>query len=311
MPNPNFDAIISTTLKKYTPRLEDNIFKNLPLLYFLKEADHIVKVDGGEQIVEPLLYAQNSTAGSYSGYDNIDTTPQEGITSAVYDWKQFAATVAIAGIEEAKNRGETKVIELLQSKVEQAELTISERMNEMLFGDGTGNGSRDWLGLAALVAATGTVGGIDRSTDAWWAATNTAIGGALTVANMGTLYNTISRGRYTPDFVLTNQAQFQRYEALLQPQLRYSDTKTADAGFQNLLFKTAPVMFDPYSQTGILYMLNSKNLKLKVHSDVWFKPTPFKQPPGQDARYSQILCYGNLCTNNSRFLGKLSTLTDP
>ena len=57
--------------------------------------------------------------------------------------------------------------------------------------------------------------------------------------------------------------------------------------------------------SGKLYFLNSKFLKLKVHSDVWFKATPFEKPHGQDARFSQILSYGNLVTNNRRFQGVL------
>jgi hypothetical protein len=47
-------------------------------------------------------------------------------------------------------------------------------------------------------------------------------------------------------------------------------------------------------------------LKLKVHTDVWFKPTPFEKPHGQDARYSQILSYGNLVSRANRNLGKLT-----
>src|SRR6478736_7110153 len=115
--NASFDAIRSTTLKHYTPKLEDNIFGNSTLLYWLKEAGNIERVSGGEQLVEPLLYAANTTAGAYAGYDNIATTPQEGITAAVYDWKQFAVTVAISGLEEAKNSSVEAKINLLQAKI--------------------------------------------------------------------------------------------------------------------------------------------------------------------------------------------------
>lgn len=312
--NPNFDAIISTTLKKYVPRIEDNIFKNLPLLYFLQEADHIDKIDGGEQLVEPLMYAQNSTAGSYAGYDNIDTTPQEGVTSAVYDWRQYAATVAIAGIEEAKNSGDAAVVRLLDAKIQQAEMSIQETMESMLFADGTGNSAKDWYGLAYYVATTpttGTVGGIDRSdaNNSWWRNYVESTSTALTIPIMSTAYNTVSKGKDHPDFILTTQALFEKYESLLQPQLRFADPTTADAGFQNLLYKSAPIMYADYAQSGVMYFLNSKYLRLKVHSDVWFKPTPFEKPHGQDAKYSQILSYGNLTASNCKRLGKLTAKT--
>lgn len=311
--HPDFDALISTTLKNYTPRIEDNIFSNLTLLYWLKEAGHIEKVSGGEQIVEPLLYGTNGTTGSYAGYDNIPTTPQEGITAAVYDWKQYAVSIAISGIEEAKNRGEEQVISLLKAKIDQAEMSAQEAMNTMFYGDGTGNGGKDWLGLAAIVdstPSTGTVGGIDAATNTWWRNKQqaAAVSGAFEITDLSNLYNKCSKGKIKPEFLLTEQDAWERYESLLQPQLRYQSTKAADAGFENLLYKSAPVMWDEeLANSGLIYFLNSKFLKLKVHSDVWFKATPMEKPHGQDARYSQILCYGNLTTNNRRFQGVLTS----
>lgn len=310
--NPNFDAIISTTLKKYRPQFEDAIFKDLPLLYWLKEGDRIEKVDGGQQLVEPVEYALNTTAGSYAGYDNILTTPQDGLSAAVYDWKQFAATVAISGLEEAMNNGDTAVINLLKTKVEQTQDTVSEKMEIMLFADGTGNASKDWAGLAQYIPdnpATLTVGGIDR-TDAnnvWWRPNVVSTTQALSVPIMSTMFNNCSKGRakYRPDLLLTTQGLWEKYESLLQPGQRYTDPKMASAGFENLTYKSAPVTWSEYCTAANFFFLTSKALKLKVHSDVWFKPTPFEKPHGQDARYSQILSYGNLIVRSPRNLGKL------
>lgn len=311
--NPNFDALISTTLQKYRPKLEDNIFKDLPLLFWLKEGERIERVDGGEKLVEPLLAGQNTTAGSYAGYDSLVSTPQEGITSAVYDWRQFAVTVAISGIEEAKNSGESRVISLLEAKIEQAEDTASEKFNEMFYADGTGNSSKDWLGLRALIPdnpATGTLGGIDRSDsqNAFWRPNVESTVEALTISRMSVMYNNCSKGRQKSkvDIIPTTQTLWEKYESLLQPQLRYEDTKLADGGFQSLVYRTAPVVWDEYCQSGTMYFLVSRAVRLKVHSDKWFSPTPFEKPHGQDARYSQILSYGNFVTRASRNLGKLT-----
>jgi hypothetical protein len=304
--NPNYDAILSTTLKKYTPRLEDNIFDDYPFLNTLKRADNIVKVDGGTHIVEPLLYAQNSTAGSYSGYDNIDTTPQEGITSAEYDWKEFAATVAISNLEEIKNAGVSRVIALLEAKVEQTEMSISDAFNVMLLSDGSGNGGKDWNGIknfADATPATGAPGGIDASDalNSWWRNYAETTVEALALTRLNNSYNNVSKGKDVPTNGFTTQLLYEKYESLLQPQLRYSDNATADAGFLNLLFKSTPVVFDRDIDAGFWYWTNTKYLKLKVHTGTWFKPTPFVKPHGQTARYSQIICAGNLvCSNRAR-----------
>lgn len=310
--NVNYDAILSTTVAHYTPRLEDNIFNESSLLYWLKEAGKIEKVSGGEKIVEPLLYGTNSTAGSYAGYDSLSTLPQEGITAAQYDWKQFAVTIAISGLEEAKNSSKEQVVSLIKGKIEQAEMSAADKLNEHLFGDGTGNNFKNFLGLAAVVSPTGTssygtpaqyVGNINTTDNEFWKNQVDATIEALSLAKMSSTYNKCSKGRISPEFILTTQALWEKYEGLLQPNMRYSDPKTASAGFENLIYKSAPIMWDLETPAKTMYFLNSKFLKLKVHSDVWFKNTPFEKPHGQDARYSHILCYGNLTTNNRRFLG--------
>lgn len=309
--NTNFDTILSTTLANYVPRLEDNIFTARALTYWLSDKQRIRKIGGGAKIVEPLIYAQNTTAGSYSGYDTISTTAQTGISSAEYAWRQFAATIAINGLEEAQNSGEAEIINLLEAKIMQTEETISEKMDVMFYADGSGNSGKDWYGLEYFISSTptsGTVGGIDRSdaTNSWWRNYVETTTKALTLADMATAYNTVSKGNDQPDFIITTQGLFEKYESLLQPQLRFQDTKTADGGFQNLLFKSAPVMFDTNNTAGTMYFLNSKYLKLVAHSDVWFKTTPFVKPNNQDARYAQILCYGNLTASNCKRLGKLT-----
>ncbi len=93
-------------------------------------------------------------------------------------------------------------------------------------------------------------------------------------------------------------------------------TDMANSGFQNLMFKGAPVVFDddiPAGTTagsGRMYMLNTKYLSLVGHSDVWFKPTPFVRPTNQDSVFSQILCYGQLTISNRARQGVLDDIGD-
>ena len=301
--NADFDAILSTTLKNYVPRLADNVFAARPLFYALTNGQTIRRVNGGAKIVVPIIYGKNTTASSYSGADTIAITAQEGITAAEYNWKQYAATVTITGIEEAKNNGEAQIIDLLEGKIMQTEQTIIDNMNTMLWGDGNGNGGKDFLGIQGIVAG-GTLGGINSAAagNSWWAPTMTNHGAAaLTLTAMSSLYNTISEGNDQPTIIFGDQARYEKYEALLQPQLRYTSAAVADAGFQNLLFKGAPVTFDDNCEAKAFYFLNTKYLRLVAHTETWFQPTPFVRPTNQDARFAQILCYGQLtCSNRAR-----------
>jgi len=309
--NASFDALLSTTLANYRDQLTDNIFTARPLTYFLMDKGRIRMVDGGTKIVEPLIYGANDTVASYSGYDTLSLTAQEGISAAEFEWKQYAASIAISGIEEAKNNGEQAIINLLEAKIMQAEESMKEGFNQMFFGDGTGNSGKNWNGLGNLVEASGTVGGINRATagNEFWRSYEENTAGALTLAQMSTAYNSVSVGNDHPDMVLTTQTLFEKYESLLQPQLRYTDTKTADAGFQNLLFKAAPVAYDVHCTAGVVYFLNSKYLTLVGHTGKWFAQTDFVRPENMDARYALIMCYGNLTVRNAKKQGKLTAKT--
>jgi len=310
MANPNFDDILATTLKNYLPKLEDNVFTARPLVFFLKQAGQIRPVGGGASIVLPLIHALNSTAGSYSGYDTIATTPQEGISAAEYNWQQYAVSIAISGIEEAMNSSEEEVIDLLEAKVMQAEETVLEQMDVMFFADGTGNGGKDWNGLDHLVAQNANVvGGIDPVTNAYWQSNINSTAEVLSLTAMENMYNTASVGNDRPNVILTTQTLYEKYNSMLQPQQRFVDRATADAGFENLAFHGTPVTFDVNCQSGRMYFLNSKYMRLVGHKDVWFKPTPFVRPENQDARYAQILCYGELCISNRKRQGVLTAKT--
>ena len=309
--NASFDALLSTTLANYRDQLTDNVFTARPLTFFLTDKGRIRMVDGGTKIVEPLIYGQNSTVASYSGYDTLSLTAQEGISAAEFEWKQYAASIAISGIEEAKNNGEQAIINLLEAKIMQAEESMKEGFNQMFFGNGTGNSGKNWNGLGNLVSSVGTVGGINRATSGneFWRSYVNPNSGALTLAKMATAYNSVSVGNDHPDMVLTTQTLFEKYESLLQPQLRYTDTKTADAGFQNLLFKAAPVAYDVHCPAGYMYFLNSKYLTLVGHSGKWFSNTDFVRPENMDARYALIMCYGNLTVRNAAKQGVITDAT--
>lgn len=311
MSNPNYNALLSTTLANYRDKLTDNVFTARPLTYWLMDKGRIQTESGGTKIVEQLIYGKNSTVASYEGYEQLNLAPQDGISAAEYDWKQYGASIAISGIEEAKNNGEHAIINLLEAKIMQAEESLREGFNQMFFADGTGNSGKNWNGLGNLVESGNTVGGINSATagNEYWRSYEENTAGALTLLQMATAYNSTSVGNDHPDVILTTQTLFEKYESLLQPQLRYTDTKTADAGFQNLLFKSAPIMYDTHCTANVMYFLNSKYIKLVGHSDKWFSQTDFVRPENQDARFALIMCYGNLVVSNRAKQGKLTAKT--
>ena len=307
--NPDFNALLSTTLQNYQPTLVDNIFKDLVLLNHLNERGRVQVEEGGTSIVEPLMYAVNNTVASYAGYDTIDLTPQDGISAAEYQWKQMAASIAISGIEEAKNRGTEAIIKLLNAKIQQSEMSLNSSLNTMLYSNGTGNGGKDFNGLGNIVGTqNNTVGGIDSTTNTWWNPTQaTSMGATLSLVNMADVYNRASKGSDVADLIVTNNSLYEKYESLLTPNVRYQDVAKANAGFQNLMFKQTPMVFDLALATDAtdapMYFLNTKYLKLTGMTGHWFATTDFQKGTvaGVDARYALVMAFGELtCSNRSR-----------
>ena len=317
-----FDALATTTLDNFRNILVDNIFDNFPFLSYLNgklgkamRGSTVKRLeDGGDRIIEQLLYALNSTAKSYSGYEILDTTAQEGMTVARFPWKQYAVSISISGLERRQNQGsKTRLLNLLESKSTQASMTLRDQLSQGAFSDGTGNGAKDLTGLQALISATGTVGGLDVATYPWWVSQeNTSVGSFASggLKAMRAEYNSASFGNDKPDFIVSDQATFERYEDALQPQERYSNTTVANSGFLNLTFKGIPIVFDRDTPANTMYMLNSKYISYVVHPLADFSTSPFVRPENQDASVAQILFQGNLTVNNRRMHAHLSGITD-
>ena len=319
MSNTNFSTLLSTTLNNHRPRLTDNVFKDRVLSWFLLDKKRSRMDDGGVKIVEPLLYAAGQ-AGSYSGWDQIAITPQTGVTAAEFDWKQLCATVAISGIEKAQNSGENQILNLVKTKVEQAEETLKNSMNTMLWGDGTGNAGKDWNGIGAAIAATGTYGGIDGAANAYWRSHVVDVSGdsgvpakTITLEKLFSAINTSANGNDKVDGMFTTTAIYTEVEGLFQPQVQYQDVKAANAGFENITVKGIPLYFDQAATAETLYGINSKYLTVVGHKDVWFDSSGDDDAPMSsahatsgagvvvDGTYRLIRTFGNLtCRNRAR-----------
>lgn len=338
-----FDVLVTTTLDKVRPTLSDQITNENALLAWLNMKTR-VSVDGGTVIRRPLLFAFNDTVGSYSGYDLIDVTPQEGLGWVEYEWRQHAGSVTISGEEVKKNSGAPQLINLLQAKMDQLKLSVADDLNAMLWGRGAGNGGKDMLGLEAIVndgkaygssdttvsgdSTTDThLGGIDASTYTWWKSVVNDGPVDLTtfdgITSLNHMYNTIRINRSKVDVEFTTQANFEAYEALAVPNIRFEGQRVADLGFETIAHRNAEVIFEPdvpssgavadgahtFSGGGGWFMLNSDRLEFVQHADSWLTPTDFVRPYNQDAKTALILSMGNLITDSRRSHGVIYATT--
>ena len=273
-----YDSLLSTTLMAYRKTLYDNIFKDSAFLSYLRMSDAVIKQNGGERIAIPLMYGDNSTVKTHGGYSVIDTTPQDGLTTAFYEWAEVAGSISISRKEERQNSGEGRLINLLESKIKQAEMTMREFLNsELILGTVSGatfvqsqapDGSYgiNPLGyfcrqVKSTDPTTNSVGNISSSSYSWWRTVTAdigAVGGftgddfSLNVTTYAGLevalkrfYNYLSRGSGgSPDLFVMDQVSFETYENALGTKMRYSNTKMGDMGFDTVKLRGATCIWD-------------------------------------------------------------------
>lgn len=202
--------------------------------------------------------------------------PQDGITSAFFPWAQIGVSITISGLEEMQNRGESAVLDLLQSKVTQAEgagrnllnnclamgrLATGATGNRNAFVPRVGvmdNGAQGPLPVPFLIdvlpARGVTVGEINANNETWWRNQAQAFSGSTFAAykqQKGRLYNDCSRGSGgNPDLIISDQRTWELYFNSLEAKERYviDDKRTIDvlggAGEDMLKYRGAVHIWD-------------------------------------------------------------------
>jgi hypothetical protein len=309
------NARTNERLSAFMSRIEttepvDNIFVDLPLfneLFKRKET-----IDGGRQSLISVDTAVNSTINSFSTYDTFDTTPQDTAKSVVFAYINYGGTVSISWEElrEVAN-SDVRIFDLLKHKRNNAVKSMKDRINSDLLVATPAAGEVN--SLPFIVTTTGTVGGVDSTTETWWQSQESTAVGAFTangLSSMRTLYNDIVRqGQGAPDSIITTQAIQEAFESELDQDVRYSDPSKLTRGAKMLDWKGMPVMFDNDVTAGELYMLNYDWISLKVDVDGAMDIDPFVKPADQKASVATFAFRGQLITTNRRGLGRLTGIT--
>jgi hypothetical protein len=193
---PNLSEIATTTIDARSGVVSDNVSNNNPVLTYIKKNGNIKTVDGGDTIVEELSFAENANAGWFSGMDALPVQNSDTISAASFNWKQLAAAVVISGLDRRKNRGEEKILDLLDARMQVAEDTLANFVEKGLFSDGTGYSGKQLTGLdlAVPIAPTsGTYGGINRANYAFWQSQLQTDAGAPTITTIADLLEHLPR----------------------------------------------------------------------------------------------------------------------
>lgn len=319
VPNSSISELLSVTIQDITGDINDSVSNMVAFLAGLKEYDGIKKIDGGPTIQVTHEYQENQTFGWYNGADPLNISPTDVFTGSQAAWKQCSLSVPFIGRELLVNSGRSKKFDLVESRIMNAKHTYANQLNTALYSDGTGSGGKILTGLTALVPVTpttGTVQGLDRSltVNAWFRSqvlkAVTDGYGSISSSNIQRLFNRAFQlsGRYKgkPSLVIASDGPYTAFEESLQALVRLTDpnNKMAKMGFQALMHKNTPVVYEPTTSgitTDYTYVLDLTGLQLVVHKDCNFVPlNPTRYSINQDMEVRLMASMLNLVLMNAR-----------
>lgn len=316
-PNATFTELVTTTFRKHRSKLYDNITKHNALLRYLKKGGRMETEDGGLTLVYPLEYDENVTYQRYSGFDVLNTAQSDVFTAAEYQWKQIALNVVSSGRELRINSGDSQIIKLAKSRLTNAMNTFQNQFTVDLYSAGSLTNQIGGLQHLVADAGTGIVGGINSTTYTFWKNTVQSAASALqggsfsmsdtTIENDGMLplWMRLTRGSDTPNVIIMSDDYYRFFEKSQVSFKQYVNTNDAEAGLQNLKYKTATVFFDGYGivPAAHAYFLNTNYIKLVAHSAANLTVQDQMQPYNQDGVIVPILWMGNMICSNRALQG--------
>ena len=300
-----YDQITAITERKFIPKLVDNVFNSNTLLKKMKAKEK--PQSGGDNVLVPLAYAETAAAGWFQGSETLDTTDNEVITSASYEWAQLYANISITRRDELRNSGDSAIINFVQSKVMIAEKTIRNKLSTAIYN--TGSDSKQIQGLRLLLSTSNTYGGISQTDFSFWAANVDSTTTTLTLSAMQSMYGDCGEGTEYPTIIVGDQDMFDRYHALLTPQQRFASEDEARGGFKSLMYAGTPVVVDASAPSGDMIFLNLEYLDFYPHKDENFRLEPFRSPINQAVTVSKIFWMGVMASSNNRRHGLIGAIT--
>lgn len=308
------DEIQSITQDFWYPNAKDNYYKaNVLMQRLLKNGR---TVSGGEKIRQPLWHG-NPVGGAFGENSTFDTTRRDQINAARFDWAYYYEPVTYGMKDKVQNSGPEAEVNGVMTKLNMAQNAIRDKMGDDLYLSLAQGATKPITGLQAMINSTSSTayGGIAEDDLSEWApAAVTTTSEALTLPVMRTMKRAAkvgNSGEEKPTIYITTDQGRDTYEALLQPQQRFSDPKLAAAGFDNLTFDGGkPVVGDTKCPDGFMFGLNENYLEFVSHKDFKFHAEPWMRPTNQYLFTMQLIWVGNLICSRRGAHVSHSNLTD-
>ena len=259
----NLDSLFGLSLAAYRKELVDNIGAINAFFFEVMRKEFYESQDGGTYIQIPAMYGLQA-ADFYDGYDELATVPVDGVTDMIYQWRQIASAIVYSMKEVKQNK--QKLVDLVKTRIKQAEMGIQEVFAQALMWGGLNQGGTLltpynsplnnsagieplWEFLSNTPTASTSVGNISQSSNTWWqnkykASSATTYDAFL--LEIDQIFNRASLGTGGKvKFVLCDETSYELTVHALYQKYRYTKTQVDEAyPFENIVYKGAHFILD-------------------------------------------------------------------
>lgn len=260
MPNIAQEVNVVTN-KKIVPGVVDGVFKNDPLLAYLK-SNGLNKISGGQiggsMFQENFLY-KPMIGGSYSPGATFDITKRRTLEGMNFDLRHHYVNVTEYQEHlDIYNRGPEAVFSLIEADLTNAALTMSAMLAIEVYNAGSGSGRTEKInGLAEALndgtnnswnaASYSTYGGVTRAdVNSALNSKLTAVSGSITYAQLEQAYNDVTLGAIEPNLLVTTNRGMSYIKQKFHPQYRVT-SQDPKIGFTGIQFNKAMILQSQYA----------------------------------------------------------------
>lgn len=229
----------------------------------------------------PFKYQAGIAGKSFDGLDKFSTSQSNSFAKMEFEPTGYEVNVAISQMEVDVNKAREKYIDIVARELESRKDDMIDDIADMFYTLQTGKAFLSLKDICDNDTLTAAYGGLSR--DAPYTGLKgvyTSGSTAMTLALLRTKFAACTHGNSKPDLIVTNAAQWEDYEVLVEgtssshlilsnkgyPQLtRTGILPTVQAlkgqrGFDVLYFSGAPMVVDEKCPSGDLFMLNTDHL---------------------------------------------------
>ena len=268
------NAILTTTLDRYSPQISNEIARNDGVITVFAKNGRII-VSGGERAIETLDTSENPNFGFRSRYTDVPIARADTRQQAKFAWATIDGAVTINDVDKMMNMGEAQIYSLVAADVNNAKNTMVRQVADALRASSPGASDPEsvlsTIQDAAKGSQTGSLGELSRTSNSFWrneySNTSMDLSGANLEVLIAFIIQEVSKGTAKidkPNFGLLNGTL---YAALAYQAHQYKrwgeDATLAKMGFDNIIVEGVTMIADPSITAGDLYLINTNHMKIQ------------------------------------------------